>query len=218
MKKAKAKRARRLRGDAPDLLANDIERAGGQDARELGEMVAHRTRVGEKPIERDEGGNAGEERQECIERDARGNREHPILADLLVNSPENVLPPFDRHIAWGFGGAAAIALRLGQALGVAALERQLVLLCAGSELLPLSATRRLCSDTRLGSVSPDRTRLRPAAIRANTSPHQERPEIGSRLAASSIPMRAGGRDSHHEPAGTCLTITGRQQPMFPRKG
>ena len=31
-------------------------------------------------------------------------------------------------------------------------------------------------------------------------------------------MRAGGRDSHHEPAGTWLTITGRQQPMFPRKG
>ena len=49
----------------------------------LGEMVAHRARVGEEPIERDEGGNAGEERQEFIERNARGNREHPILADLL---------------------------------------------------------------------------------------------------------------------------------------
>src|SRR5829696_2350958 len=127
----KAKRARRLRGDAPDLLANDIERSGGQDARELGEMLAHRTRVGEETIERDEGGNAGEERQKCIERDAGGNREHPILADLLVNTPEDVLPPVDRHLAWGLGGAAAIALSLGRALGVAALERQLVLLCAG---------------------------------------------------------------------------------------
>src|SRR5215207_723181 len=89
--------------EATRLTCSPMMCAGGQDARELGEMVAHRTRVGEEPIERDEGGNAGEERQECIERDGRCNREHPILADLMVNAPENVLPPLDRHLAWLFG-------------------------------------------------------------------------------------------------------------------
>jgi hypothetical protein len=75
-------------------------------------MVVDGHRVGEQPVERDEGGDGGKQREETVIGDAGGDRQKPVLADLAVDAPEDVLPAFGRDLARRGRLASAAGLRL----------------------------------------------------------------------------------------------------------
>ena len=196
-------------------------------------MVAHRAGVGEQPVERDECRNAGKQRQQGIEGDAGRDRQHPVLADLRVDPPEDVLPAFGRDLARGLGGAAAIVLGRGSLLGFRALQGQRVLLGSGPRALaglvdaaaPIRACARPC---RLagGRSCRARERFRAAASRDSTSPIRSverlvfdplravrcEPAVATAMTGPCVTRtEAGARKS-----APVVTITEGRRPMFPR--
>ncbi len=63
------------------------------------EMVGDRGRVGKERIDRHARGDGREQRDQRIEHDAGGEREQPVVLDLVVGADEDVLPaaPGDMH-------------------------------------------------------------------------------------------------------------------------
>ena len=84
---AEAERAVALGGDALDLLADDVHRPARQHAREGIEMVLDRRGIGEQAVDRDEGRDRREDREQSIEGHARRHGHDPVLPELLVDSP-----------------------------------------------------------------------------------------------------------------------------------
>ena len=81
-----------FRRDLRDLLVEDLDRAGGKNARGERKMRIDRRSVGDQAIERDEGGDGGEDRQERIKDDARRDGEQPVVVETRIDPAENVLP------------------------------------------------------------------------------------------------------------------------------
>src|SRR5215203_4388512 len=172
-------------------------------------MVAHGAGVGEQPIERDECRNAGKQRQQGIESDAGRDRQHPVLADLRVDPPEDVLPAFGRDLARGLGGAAAIVLGRGSLLGFGALQGQRVLLGSGPRALAglVDAAASRDSTSPIRSVErlvfgPLRAvRCEPAVATAMTGPCVTRMGAGPRKSAPVVTITEGRRPMFRRAAG-----------------
>ena len=154
----------------------------------------------------------------CIERDARGNRS--TRSSLICWSTRQRM---SFHPVTGTSlGVSAARPRSRSVSAVRSASPPLSdsssFFAPGSGLLPLSATRRLWSETGLGS-SPDLTRPRREAARTNASPIRSAQRLvrGSPLCvfrcepgvATAMMSPRGGH------AGLSL-ITERQQSMFPR--
>jgi hypothetical protein len=73
-------------------------------------VIADRGRTREQPIERHKGGYRREDREQTVEDDTRGDREQPVLADLLVGAPENILPAPPGYLPRHFGVTASTRL------------------------------------------------------------------------------------------------------------
>src|ERR1700751_3440054 len=70
-------------------------------------MLTDGGRVGEKTIERTQGSDARENRQERVECHACRNGEDAVLRDILIDPPKNVFPTRWRYLGGGFSTPAA---------------------------------------------------------------------------------------------------------------
>src|SRR6478609_3202433 len=65
----------------------------GQESRQQGQVPADGAGVGEEAIERDDGGNRGEGREQREERHAAGGREDAIRRNPIEDPPQDIAPP-----------------------------------------------------------------------------------------------------------------------------
>src|SRR6478609_11321827 len=65
----------------------------GQESRQQGQVPADGAGVGEEAIERDDGGNRGEGREQREERHAAGGREDAIRRNPIEHPPQDIAPP-----------------------------------------------------------------------------------------------------------------------------
>src|SRR5262249_17322695 len=73
-------------------------------------MFADRRGIGDYAIERDQRADPRKDRQQRIIGDAGCDGDQPMLLQISIDTPENILPAFDRDLGRRFGIAAALAL------------------------------------------------------------------------------------------------------------
>ena len=78
---------------ALQLISYDIDRATRQDAGNSIQLSGDAAQIGEKAVDRNQGGNAGKQRQKRIEGDRRRIRQNAIFGDAFVDPQEYVFHP-----------------------------------------------------------------------------------------------------------------------------
>ena len=69
-------------------------------------MPADHRGIGEQPVERHQGRDAGEDREEDVEAHPRGDRDDAVLRHIAVDAPKNILPSSLRNFGGRHGPAA----------------------------------------------------------------------------------------------------------------
>ncbi len=93
-----AERAATGRRDAFHLLLDRSHRIRWDDLGKKRHGFIDRSRIGEQAVDRDEGTDRREDREQAVKDDARRHREHSVLVDLLVGAPEDVPPADPRNL------------------------------------------------------------------------------------------------------------------------
>src|SRR5436190_23146125 len=86
-----------LGDQAVHLLLQNVDSSAGQETRDKREMLIDRRCFREQTVQRDEGGDGGEHREQAIEHHPCCYCEQTVFADLLIRPPQYVLParPWD---------------------------------------------------------------------------------------------------------------------------
>jgi hypothetical protein len=92
------------------LLLYYVHCPAREEASKQREVLVNRKRFSEQPVERDNGGDGGKEREQSVEYDACGYRKQAILCNLRVGTPEDILPSCPRDTPGGSGLAAPPSL------------------------------------------------------------------------------------------------------------
>ena len=142
-----------------DLLADDVERAAGQDARQGVEVILDRRRIGEEAVDGDEGGDRREDGEQGIIGHAGRHRHDPVLAELLIGAPQDVLPAASRDLSRRVGLSASAFLVCGVRRGVLLFRKARIGIAGLTCVLRLGAVRGVRSVTGMGWRSPPATSL-----------------------------------------------------------
>ena len=80
-----------------DLLMQNVDGAGRQNAQGERKMRINCRCVGDQSVERDERRNGGKDRQQRVEDNSGGHGEQSVIVDTRVDAPKDILPTFPRN-------------------------------------------------------------------------------------------------------------------------
>src|SRR6516162_11073214 len=88
-----------------ELIADDLGRSAGQHARKIADMLADRRGVGNEAIYCHQSCDARKDRQQYVEGHTRRDGDHTVLGNIVIQTPEDVLPPLGSNVRWPRAGA-----------------------------------------------------------------------------------------------------------------
>ena len=90
------------------LLADQIEPAGRQQAAEIGDVVGNGGRIGNEAVERHERRQRRKQREQQVEGRAGGNQQDAILVEFFPQPPADIPPAKRRNLRRRVGVAPAV--------------------------------------------------------------------------------------------------------------